>query len=329
MTRPGARLRSLATRLFDSSTMERLIDPAIADLQHEHHEATHDGRVWRGRAMSLVGYSACWKVLTIAAVRHAVFERTADDDRSVSRAIAFSLVAVGALTAALILPELEWTALRVSGAGKASRLVLSSVPSALVIALPLGLVFGVLLGLRHRRPTARVKWTVAGLGMLCSVGAFIIIGWLMPAANQEFRQLIAGRQLLRGFNELTLGELASGDPVRLMQVMSGGVTEARLALEFQFRVALAFAPLALTLFSLGVIAAQRRVRGPITIAVAALAACFGYYTLLYITRQAIYRDSPLALAPAWMQWMPNLTFLLIAWLSFRRSLATAPKESPQ
>ena len=31
MTRPGARLRSWAARVVDSSTMERLIDPAIAD----------------------------------------------------------------------------------------------------------------------------------------------------------------------------------------------------------------------------------------------------------------------------------------------------------
>ena len=36
MTIRGTRLHAIARRLFDRSTMERLIDPAIADLQHEH-----------------------------------------------------------------------------------------------------------------------------------------------------------------------------------------------------------------------------------------------------------------------------------------------------
>ena len=136
----------------------------------------------------------------------------------------------------------------------------------------------------------------------------------MPATNQAFRELAAGRQLLRGFNELTLGELASGDAARLMRVMSGGVTVERLALEFHFRLALAFAPLALAMFSLGAKAAQRRVHGVITTVVAAFVVCFGYYTLLNVARQAIYRDSLLSAAPAWMQWMPNLLVVVIAML---------------
>ena len=43
MKRPGARLRALATRVLDPSGMERLVDPAIADMQHEHEEATRQG----------------------------------------------------------------------------------------------------------------------------------------------------------------------------------------------------------------------------------------------------------------------------------------------
>ena len=327
MTRPGARLRVLASRLLDPGTMERLIDPAIADLQHEHDEAIRRGKVWRGRVMCLVGYCACWKVLTIAAIRYAVFERTAEDDRAVGRTVVFSLAAVIALTALLALPALWSTALRLSGAGAASWLVLYSVPSALVVALPLGLVFGILLGLRNRASTTRVKWTVTALGILCSAAAFIIIGWSMPATNQAFRELAGGRRILRGFNELTLDELASGDAARLMRVMSGGVTVERLALEFHFRVALAFAPLALAMFSLGARAAQRRVHGLITTVLAAFVVCFGYYTLLNVAHQAIYRDSLLSAAPAWMQWMPNLLVVVIAMLLLRRPPAAEPREA--
>jgi hypothetical protein len=67
MTRPGARLRSVATRFFDPSTMERLIDPAIADLQHEHDDAIHRGLVWRGRWVHIAGCVAVSKVIAAAA----------------------------------------------------------------------------------------------------------------------------------------------------------------------------------------------------------------------------------------------------------------------
>src|SRR4051812_17574040 len=49
MRRPGDRLHALAARLFDPSTMERLIDPVIADLQRERADALSRGQVWRGR----------------------------------------------------------------------------------------------------------------------------------------------------------------------------------------------------------------------------------------------------------------------------------------
>jgi hypothetical protein len=35
MSRPGDRLRALAARVFDAQTMERLVDPVIADLHAE------------------------------------------------------------------------------------------------------------------------------------------------------------------------------------------------------------------------------------------------------------------------------------------------------
>jgi hypothetical protein len=317
MRRPGARLRSWAARLLDPSTMERVIDPAITDLQHEYREAVRRGLVWRGRGIRLAGYAAFWKVAVMAAARHAVHERTAADDCAVGRTVVFSLAAVIALTAVLMLPQLR--AVRLLGTGTTSWLMLYLVPSALVVALPLGLVFGILLGLRDRLSTARVKWTVVVLGIGCSAAAFIIVAWLMPAANQAFRELAAGRRVLRGFNELTLGELASGDPIRLMRAR-------RLVWEFNYRVALAFAPLVLGLFSLGVTAARRRDYGPATMGAAALTASFGYYALLFYSRQGFLHGD--WLPPAVAAWSPNLVFVAITLILFHR-LRTAPKERYQ
>ena len=49
MTLPGVRLRAIASCLCYAQTMERVIDPLIADLQLEHAEANHEGHVWKGR----------------------------------------------------------------------------------------------------------------------------------------------------------------------------------------------------------------------------------------------------------------------------------------
>jgi lipopolysaccharide export LptBFGC system permease protein LptF len=131
---------------------------------------------------------------------------------------------------------------------------------------------------------------------------------------------------LRGFNELTLGELASRDPARLTWLMWGGaITTRRLAWEFHFRVALACAPLALGLFSLGVTTAMRRDHGRVAMGLAALTASFGYYALLFSSHQAaVYVDWVLPVVAAWT---PNLVFLAIALLLSRRPLATPAQES--
>jgi hypothetical protein len=44
MTRSGDRLRTIAARVCSAATMERLIDPLIADLQTEYAEALRHGR---------------------------------------------------------------------------------------------------------------------------------------------------------------------------------------------------------------------------------------------------------------------------------------------
>lgn len=67
MTRPGTRLRALSTRLCGERMRERLIDPAIADLQAEYEDVARPNLVWRGRWVLLTGYLAWAKVMAHAA----------------------------------------------------------------------------------------------------------------------------------------------------------------------------------------------------------------------------------------------------------------------
>ncbi len=65
MTPPGTRLRVLAARLCAPITMERLVDPAIADLQAEYEEASRTGPGWRRRWIWMRGHIAFFTMIVV------------------------------------------------------------------------------------------------------------------------------------------------------------------------------------------------------------------------------------------------------------------------
>src|SRR6185436_7139154 len=65
MTPPGTRLRALAARLCAPMTMERLVDPAIADLQAEYEEASRAGAAWRRRWIWMRGHVAFLTMIVV------------------------------------------------------------------------------------------------------------------------------------------------------------------------------------------------------------------------------------------------------------------------
>jgi putative ABC transport system permease protein len=65
MTLPGTRLRALAARLCAATTMERLIDPAIADLQAEYEEASRTRPGWRRRWIWMRGHIAFFTMIVV------------------------------------------------------------------------------------------------------------------------------------------------------------------------------------------------------------------------------------------------------------------------
>ena len=307
MTRPGARLRSLARRVCDPSTMERLIDPVIADLQCEHAEALSHGRVWRSRWIRVRGCVAFWRVATTISTSssaRAIRDWVAAEDQVVGRAIAIALAATTVVVALIVWLPLSRASYAVSG--KMAQLTLYLLPQALPLGVPMGLVVGVLGGMRGRVVTTRVRRTITALTVACSIAMLADVAWALPAGNQAFRELVVGRPLIRGANELTLGQLASRD-----------------AFQCQFRLALAFAPLALELFSLGVAAARRGTYGPVAVGFMASAIWFAYYLLLMESRWAGRIDWLPAVASGWM---PNLAFGAIAVILLRQP-GRAPKAA--
>jgi hypothetical protein len=295
MTRPGTRLRSWASHLLDPSTMERLIDPAIADLQHEYEEALRRGLAWRGRWVRITGCIAFAKVLAVAAggaAGRGLRDGNPAEDRAVGRTTLFSLAATIVLTVVTIWLPLQRAVLL----GRPMIwLAWYWVPQALSVAAPMGVVFGILAGHRGGTSTRRTQWIIAALTLVISLAMFANVAWAIPTSNQAFREMAAGRPLVRGTNELALSILRSVSPA-----------------QFHVHVAIAFSPLALGLLALSVAAARRGSYSRIVMCAMALAIGVAYYVLLYNANAAALsgRLPPLA------GWLANVVFFALALLLF-------------
>ena len=65
MKRPGARLRAIVARLCCAQTMERLVDPTLADLQAEYETAVSGNRKWESRRIFVLGHIALIQVMAV------------------------------------------------------------------------------------------------------------------------------------------------------------------------------------------------------------------------------------------------------------------------
>ena len=53
---------------------------------------------------------------------------------------------------------------------------------------------------RGAAPSIRLRTTIGLLALATSLATLVVIGWLLPDANQAFRELAAGRPVVRGLN---------------------------------------------------------------------------------------------------------------------------------
>jgi lipopolysaccharide export LptBFGC system permease protein LptF len=281
MTRPGDRLRAMAARVCSATTMERLIDPLVADMQTEYAEAVRQGRVWRGRWVRIAGYVAMLKVLVFFSWEVAM--RTldgiiADHDRTTWRLIGWTVSATVIMMALLAIWPLLNLASEVTrlSDGDRTKLLLYLVPQALVVAVPIGITIGILGGFSGRASSRQLKRTVLVIAFGCSVASLGAIAWIVPASNQAFRVTIAGRNISKGFSELTLGEIGQ-QIVRAEKHgdVDGEPNSRQLAIAYHSRWAFSFATFVLALFGLAIV--RSRSAGRTILGVAACVLYFAYY----------------------------------------------------
>ena len=313
-------LRATAARWCSARTMERVVEPALADVQTEYEAAARDGRIWHSRWIWIAGHVAFLKVLMwvfAASAIDAVRGATANDRHALGRTLAV-FVAVTALgTGLLTLPPLvaEWSRL-----SSIVWLGILLIPQAVPLSIPVGLTFGILWGLGRVAASRRSRSLVLAAAVVSSVVSFATLAWVMPAANQAYRQSIAGVTIARGANELTLTEL--GRVLESGQDASIGMGSPRgrrgVALAYHVRWALSLAPFALSLFAL---VWTRRQRGRVPIVAAGCAMTVGYHLVLFLAGRAYAFDRTMSAVAA--AWAPNMAFLMLSallWIGSRARL---------
>ncbi len=309
MTRPGERLRAIAARRCSERTMERLIDPLLADLQTEYDAAMRHGRVWRGRWVRIAGYVAFLKVIVMcgwAQSIRALRDWPVDDRRAVGRTIALSASAIVLLTLAMEVPGF----LSLRGWAHAQdlhlRFLAYMIPQALPIALPMGLTFGILRGLGSGVVSRRSTCAVLALAAIGSVASFVLLASIVPAASHAWRDAYLGHEaanFMKSPSQMTLGELSQQIDAYKSTAMAGSSVARDMSFTYHSRWALSCATLVLAVFALTV--SRRRRAGWLMSFIPPFGVCFGYYAVLFYGRNAGLQGTLPIFTAAWL---PNMVF---------------------
>ena len=301
MRRPGDRLRAFAARLFDAATMERVIDPAIADLRLEH-------RSWLSYVPVLKVVGLCLVGGTVRAL-----DAWSDDERATLRhAASVSVIALPLLTALI-----GWPLFRFGGLSRRigpASVALALLPFALGLSVPMALTFGIAFGLGGRMVSRRLAKAVVLVALVSSCAEVVNAGWIAPAANQMFRAIrtsdlgIAPEAVRPNASEMSSPELRR----HIRRVSdTGQVSPAEiqtLEMTYASRWAMAFSPFALALFMLSVVAwpSMRRWFAGIS----AVVAVVGYYGAGNFGRSVMLAGDVSAFLVG--AWLPNLVFVALA-----------------
>jgi len=207
--RPGVRLRALCLHIYSERTMRRLIDPALADLQAEFAEAHWSGSRLRQTWALCAGYVAIAKVLGVAGcgeLGDALHGWESAERAAARRGAWVACTAFVGLTVLLGIPI--FISLNESWSLTPA---LYLVPSALPLSLPFGWALGIAWAFHGAGRTRKLAVCALALAFICSAGMFANIAWLLPEANQAFRQHHFARAVARTQPSSRPSTVARGD----------------------------------------------------------------------------------------------------------------------
>jgi hypothetical protein len=307
MRRPGRWLRKAAARLCGTQTMERVIDPIVADVQTEYEEAMRTRSRWRAAWVCVRGYSAFWKAVglfTLQSGPRLLWSGIALDGWTLGRMMVYSLIAFLGVTLLLSAPALIYSHSRFG-----LKLTLLQLPQAIPLSIPIALPLGIVCGLYGTGANARRTRGVLLLAIVATLLAFAAM-LILPVASEAVGVALAEELELRGItkysiprgvNDLSLSELAS----RSKEYDAGGFPQKarQFRRAYHIRFAWPAATFVLGLLALGICGTLRGRAQRVVAIVIALG--------LYLPILALAELNP-NLPAVVSVWAPNIVFTAIS-----------------
>jgi hypothetical protein len=309
MTVPPDQFRRFLLRHCSPTTMERLVDPILTDVEIEAAAAAARGQQWTRRRIRIAGTIALMRALTLYGWTRlwSFREWPVEDRRAVARSMIYTCVVTIAGVAMLMLPPLVRYPV-----SRYQELALYLVPQAFPIALPIGLFVALLYGFGSGALSLRLRMLVTAFAIICSIASFIALAWVVPVSNQAFRVAAArDSRIPKGLPELTLGELRNS--IKLDERRGRDVSRIRMT--YHARWALAAAPMVMAGWALLLIA-RLPTRSRWLLRIIAIASCVAYASLMSTGRNAVFRET---LPPIAGAWLPNAAFVAAFVLLARRT----------
>ena len=203
------------------------------------------------------------------------------------------------------------------GAVTPARLLLMAfflAPQALVIAVPVGLTVGMVIGARSLVSRSILPLALA-IALCGSLVTFAVNAWIVPASNQAFRFAAVQWTPLRGAAELNLVELhslmgASGDAIRALAPLSD---RWDVAVNYYARFAVSCSPIAFALLGVWAATLSRITRRLLVVSTGC-----AYLALFLLVDPQQAR----AFAPFIVAWFPTTSIaaiaLMVRWCSPER-----------
>jgi hypothetical protein len=230
-----------------------------------------------------------------------------------------SAVAIIAAVIALDLPLLSHTPMSFDPR-RWLLMALFLAPQATVIAVPVGLTVGMIIG-APSRVSSRILPVVLIFAVSASLLTFAIAGWVVPASNQAYRFAAVQWSPLRGAAELSLVELhslmggASASAIRALAPLSD---RWDVAVNYYARFAVSCSPIAFALFGVWAATLNRMTRRLLVVATACA------YVALFL---AVDPQQAKAFSPFIVAWFPTISItaiaLLVRWCSPQRLSITS------
>ena len=314
---PGHRLLRFASRWFDAATVSHVFEPLVADWQREWRDtpAQHRASIWwRGW---------CGFIVAALAVAPSVLLFTPVPPSMARRVLARMIIFTSAISLLLTIPFV----VDVQGVTLDRLVVLTLLltPSGAALAFPFAMTWVTDAVRRGPCVTANDRIAAIRVAMVGSLVAFVLIGWIVPAANQQFRELAAPewvrRPVTRGVHELTTVELFVVPGRAVVDRRIYKEREAAIEQEIHQRAVLSLLPAVLVWLRCAALSRPRRGRlTPLPPAIATIATVLVFFPLYFLS---VNIEPVLGIRTGTALWLPLAGLVAWAILEGRRSSARA------